>query len=111
MVNGNLGTFLFGPAIYFMRRGFHVRVTANRKKFNEAVKENDVGIVFYYWRSKLKFGAHFVTVRFCDGRYIGYNTFRNSNGPDDLGIDLEEFLRKRKNFGCLLTAIKEKKEK
>lgn len=38
---------------------------------------------------------------------MGYNTFANSTGPDDLGIDLKSFLEKQKKLGAVLTAIRE----
>ena len=35
-------------------------------------------------------GAHFVTVRYENGEFAGYNTFRNSSGPDRYGPSLDE---------------------
>lgn len=109
LINGNLGTFLLGPAIYFKQRGFKVRLAVRRSRFDETVKNSDVGIVFYYWRKKFKFGAHFVTVRYQDGQFVGYNTYNTSTGPDSYGASLETFLKKRKYFGCVLIAIKDRR--
>ncbi len=107
LINGNFGTFLLGPAIYFWQKGFKVKVTIKKNQFDQAVKNSDVAILFFYGRRKLKFGAHFVTLRYEDGRFVGYNTFANSTGPDDLGIDLKSFLEKQKKLGAVLTAIRE----
>lgn len=107
LINGNFGTFLLGPAIFFLQRGFRVKLRFGRRKFDETAKNSDVSILFYYWRRKFKFGAHFVTVRYEDGKFIGYNTFRNSNGPDNLGYSLETFLKNRRNFGSVLIGIRE----
>lgn len=107
LINGTFGTFLFGPAIYFMQKGFHVKTTFCKKKFDGRVKESDVSILFYYWRKKYKFGAHFVTVRYEDGQFVGYNTYRNSTGPDKFGNSLEEYVRGRKLFGSVVFGIRE----
>ena len=40
--------------------------------------------------------------------FTGYNTYRNSKGPDRYGPSLSAFLRKKKYFGCLLLCIKNK---
>ena len=109
LIHGNAGTSILAPAVFFMHHGFPVKTYANRKHFDEAVKASDVSILFYYWRNKYKFGAHFVTVRYRDGRFIGYNTYRNSEGPDDYGESLEVFLKKRKYFGPVLIAIRDKR--
>ena len=109
LVHGNAGTSILAPALFFLHHGFDVRVTANRKQFDNLVKESDVSILFYYWRNKYKFGAHFVTVTYADGKFTGYNTYRNSEGPDDYGDSLDEFLKKRKYFGAVLIGIKDKR--
>ena len=108
-INGNFGTFLFGPAIYFKSRGFRVSLAFRRKHFDRLLQENEVGILFYYWRKKFRIGAHFVTVQHQNGKFIGYNTYRNSEGPDDYGASLQEFLKKRKYFAPFLIAIKDKR--
>ena len=43
-----------------------------------------------------------------DNGIRGYNTYRDSGGPDDWGRSLETFLRKRGYFGCVLLAIRKK---
>ena len=109
LVHGNAGTAILAPAIFFLHHGFDVRVSANRKQFDDLVKESDVSILFYYWRNKYKFGAHFVTVTYADGKFTGYNTYRNSEGPYAYGESLDEFLKKRKYFGAVLIGIKDKR--
>lgn len=111
LINGNVGTFLFGPAIYFKQRGFQIKLSVKRRQFDEAVQNADVGIVFYYWRNKWKFGSHFVTVKYRDGQFLGYNTFNNSSGPDKYGTSLEGFLRRQKYFGVVLLTIRDKQKK
>lgn len=109
VINGNFGTFLFGPAIFFKRHGFQVRLCMRRRKFDELVRENEVGILFYRWRRKWRLGSHFVTVQYKEERFVGYNTFRNSEGPDVYGRSLEDFLKQQKYFGCVLIAVKDRK--
>jgi hypothetical protein len=110
LVHGNAGTSIPGPALFFIHHGFSVKMVSDRSRFEELVKQSDECIVFYYWRKEYKFGAHFVTVTHADGKFTGYNTYRNSEGPDDYGDSLDEFLKKRKYFGCVLIAIQNKKK-
>jgi hypothetical protein len=109
LIHGNLGTMIPGPAIYFKMRGFGVKAACRRKKFDALASNSDVSILFYYWRNKWKFGAHFATVQYKDGKFIGYNTYSNSEGPDAYGESIAEFLKKRKYFGAVLFGIREKK--
>ena len=110
VVHGNGGTTILAPALVFRRWGFPVRVVADRRKFDEAAKQSDVVIVFYYWRNKWKMGAHFVTVQYRDGRFVGYNTYRNSVGPDRYGESIAAFLKKRKYFGTALFGIRNREK-
>ena len=105
LLNGNTGTFILGPALYFKQKGFGVRISNRRARYDEIAKESDVCILFYFWRNKFKFGAHFVTVRYQEGKFIGYNTYSNSTGPDSWGISVEGFLKKNKKFGSVMMAI------
>ena len=109
LLHGNTGTAILAPALAFKRWGFPVKVVANRKRYDEAAKASDVCIVFYYWRKKWKLGAHFVTVKYSDGRFTGYNTYNNSKGPDDWTESIDGFLKKRKYFGTVLICIKDKR--
>ena len=66
----------------------------------------DVCILFYRWREKWKLGAHFVALQYRDGSFTGYNTYRNSRGPDAYGESLEAFLKRKKYFGTFLIGIR-----
>ena len=109
LIHGNAGTSTLAPALVFKSWGFPVRVVFDRRKYDEAARDSDVCIVFYYWRRKWKLGAHFVTVRHKDGRFLGYNTYTNSKGPDDWTESLEGFVKKKKYFGTVLICIKDKR--
>ena len=111
LVHGNAGTSTLAPAVVFHNWGFPVSVVFDRKKFDEAAKNSDVAIVFYHWREKWKFGAHFVTVRHSDAGFVGYNTYRTSKGPDNWTESIDGFLKKRKYFGAVLICIRDKRAK
>ena len=108
LVNGNTGTFLFSPLIFFKRHGYGVKCTAIRTHFDRMVKESDVCILYYWWRNKWKFGAHFIALHKTDSGIIGYNTYRNSKGPDSYGDSLAVFMKKKKYFGAVLFGIQKK---
>ena len=110
IVHGNAGTSIPGPALFFIHHGFPVKVTARREKFDALVKESDVCILFYYWRKKWKFGAHFTTLRQDGDKITGYNTYTTSQDPDDYGSSLDGFLKKRGYFGPVLIGIRDKRE-
>ena len=108
LVHGNAGTMILGPAVCMRQMGFPVKVTARRKDFDGLARESDVCILFYHWRRKLKLGAHFVAVEYRDGRFVGYNTYTNSTGPDHYGDSLDGFLKRKGYFGAVLIGIKNK---
>lgn len=108
LIHGNMGTSILGPAVCFKQMGFATHVTARREEFDRTAKEADVCILFYHWRRDWKLGAHFVTVEYKNGAFVGYNTFRNSTGPDRYGESLEGFIREKKFFGPVLIAINKK---
>ena len=110
LVHGMAGTSLFGIYRFFQKRGFRVELILRRRKFDEAVKSASVAILFYRWRSKRKFGAHFVTLHHTEEGFIGYNTYRTSTGPDHYGQSLEKFLKRRKYFGSMLITIQKPEE-
>lgn len=109
LLHGNTGTSFWGPALYFKHWGFPVEMVFDRRRFDDAAKNCDVCILFYHWIRGVKFGAHFVAVEHGDGGFVGYNTYRNSEGPDRYGISLDGFLRKQKYFGAVLICIKNKR--
>ena len=95
LIHGNAGTMIQGPAFFFRHHGFSVETLSVTERFDEAVRNADVAIVFYYWRKKFKFG--------------GYNTFRSSSGPDDYGESLERYLKRNGFLMPFLIAIKDKR--
>ena len=109
LIHGNAGTTILGPAAFFIHHGFPVEVVSDRAKFDSLAKDCPVCILYYRWRKKFKFGAHFTTVRYENGRYIGYNTYTTSVGPDDYGESLDGFLRQKKYFAPVLIGIRDKR--
>ena len=109
LIHGNGGTTIQGPAFFFRHHGFPVETLSVAENFDEAAKNTDVCILFYFWRKKLRIGAHFVTVQYKDGKFTGYNTYRNSEGPDDYGTSLEGYIKKNKFYAPFLIAIKDKR--
>ncbi len=107
-LNGLCGSFLMSPAWVLRRHGFDVCFTTRRNKMDALAKQQQTGILFYWWKSKSKLGAHFVAVEKTEAGYIGYNTYSNSKGPDDLGSSIETFLDKRKYFGAVYFGVSEK---
>lgn len=108
LIHGNTGTSIWGPAVYFRRHGFPVKTELRRERFDALGKASDVCLLFYWWRSGIRLGAHFVTVEYKNGSFTGYNTYKNSTGPDPYGASLEEFLKRRKYFGAALFGIRNK---
>ena len=108
LVHGNAGTSCWGPALRFRQWGFPVKMTADRKQFDDLAKESDACILFYRWRRGWKLGAHFVALEYREGSFVGYNTYRNSKGPDSYGDSLDGFLKSKQYFGAVLTAIRKK---
>ena len=109
LIHGNGGTIIQGPALFFQKHGFSVETMSVEERFDQAVQDADVAILFYYWRKKFKIGAHFVTVQYKDGKFTGYNTFTTSVGPDDYGTSLSAYLKQRGFFAPFLIAIKDKR--
>ena len=109
LIHGNAGTSFWGPALCFHKWGFPVKMITDRKRFDGEAERADACILFYRWRKGVKLGAHFVALHRKDGNFVGYNTYRNSIGPDFYGKSLDGFLRKRKYFGCVLITILDKR--
>lgn len=108
IIHGNLGTNILGPAVCVKQMGFPTKVIAQRKRFDQAAKDAKACILFYRWKKQWKIGAHFVALQYKDGVFVGYNTYKNSIGPDVYGESLERFLKNRKYFGAVLIAIDDK---
>lgn len=111
LIHGNAGTTLLGPAVCMKQMGFPTKVIVRKKEFDQAAKEARACILFYRWRKEWKIGAHFVAVQYQDGLFVGYNTYKNSTGPDVYGESLEHFLKEKKYFGAVLIAMDDKTEK
>ena len=105
VIHGNMGTMILAPAFYFKRKGYRVQWTACAERFDQLAKESDVCILFYRWRKKWKIGAHFVALHHTPEGFVGYNTYRNSGGPDRYGVSLEAFLKMKKYFLPVLISI------
>ena len=110
LIHGNAGTSFWGPAVCFRKWGFPVEVILDRRKFDATAKDADVCILFYRWHKKHRIGAHFVALHHTGKGFVGYNTYRNSTGPDPYGKSLDAFLKTRHYYGAILIAIKDKKE-
>ena len=108
-VHGNLGTLALAPALFFKKHGFRVKTSSRTSEFDDLAKASDVCLLFYYWRKGAKFGAHFVALHHKEGQFIGYNTYKNSTGPDRYGPSLSEFIKKQKYFGPVLISVKDKR--
>lgn len=108
LIHGNCGTSILGPAVLFKQMGFPVKVVAKRTEMDVAAKEADVCILFYRWRRGIKFGAHFTALQYKDGKFTGFNTYRNSKGPDEYGESLQWFLLQKGYFNPVLIAINRK---
>ena len=110
LIHGNAGTSFWGPAVCFRNWKFPVKMTICPREFDRVARESDVCILFYRWREKWRFGAHFVALQYKDGTFTGYNTYRNSKGPDPYGLSLEEFLDRKRYFGAILIGIRDRRK-
>ena len=108
LVNGNLGTVLFGPGLWFRQRGYKVKMYARRGDFDDAAKNADACILFYRWIRNYKYGAHFIALKYDEDGFTGYNVYRNSIGANYLGQSLSQFLQRRNYFGAVLFTIENK---
>ena len=106
LIHGNAGTSFWGPARLFKKWGYGVTMTARKSRYDALCRDSDVCLLFYHWRQGWRIGAHFVAVHWKDGACVGYNTTRNSTGPDHYGPSLSDYIRRRKLFGTVLTGIK-----
>lgn len=105
LLNGPVGTFFCAPAMLLKQMGYQVQSTSKREDFDETAKHAKVCILYYYWRRKWKVGIHFSALRWMGDHFEGYNTFSTSDGPDNYGASLSEFVKQQGFTGCQLTAI------
>ena len=108
LIHGNAGTSFWGPAVLFKQWGFPVKVSCDPGNYDRLAEKADACILFYHWCEKYKLGAHFVALHHTDDGFIGYNTYKNSAGPDRYGKSLSAFLRRKKYFGTFLIALNKK---
>ena len=106
LVHGNFGTSFWGPQRCFEKWGFSTKLVFERKRFDGEARQADACVIFYHWVKKGKFGAQFVALKPTADGFTGYNTFRDSSGPDDWGRSIDEFLRRHRYFGCVLLTIR-----
>lgn len=109
LIHGNAGTSIPAPALRLRRWGFPVEIVVDPRRFDEAARAADACILFYRWRKGWKLGAHFTALHHSGGTFTGYNTFRNSTGPDPYGPSLRDFLKKHHFFGAVLICIRDKR--
>lgn len=107
LIHGIRGTSFWGPAVFFRQRGYKVTVEVRRDRFDALAAEKTVCVLYYYWRNGRKINGHFVALHKTEQGFVGYNTDRNSTGPELYGPSLDAFLKKRGFFGCFLAAIEE----
>ena len=108
LIHGNAGTSFWGPAVCFRKWGFPVKMILDVKRFDDEAGSADACILFYRWRKGCRLGAHFVALRHTPTGFIGYNTYRDSTGPDPYGDSPPAFLRSHGYFGAVLIAIRNK---
>ena len=106
LIHGNAGTSFWGPALCFRTWKFPVEICVDRRQFDAVAARSDVCILFYRWYRELKTGAHFVALQHLPEGFVGYNTYRNSKGPDRYGSSLSEYLKEKKYFGAVLIGIR-----
>lgn len=111
LLNGNTGTFVLSPAMFFKRFKFPIKITAKTGDFDDIAKQSDACILYLWWRNKVKIGAHFVALHYTEKGFVGYNTYRNSKGPDQWGESIEKFIKEKKYFGTVLIGVKKRKNK
>lgn len=108
LIHGNFGTWIPGPALYFRRWGFPVKLSFRPGHFDDLARQGGVCVLFYRWRRGWRFGAHFITVVHTPDGFVGYNVYSNSEGPEDLGPSLELWIREKGYFLPALTIIHKK---
>lgn len=108
LIHGNAGTSFWGPALCFRNWEFPVEICFRASQFDAVAERSDACILFYRWHRKYQLGAHFVALHKTSDGFVGYNTYRNSTGPDRYGPSLESFLKEKHYFGAILIGIRKK---
>lgn len=109
LIHGNLGTAFWAPRRCFAKWGFPTKLVFDRKRFDAEARSADACILFYHWAKQGRFGAHFVALQPTREGFLGFNTFRDSTGPDNWGKSIDTFLQKQGYFGCVLLVIQKKR--
>ena len=98
---GFLGINPYSVINYFFYRYCKVTVTYDINKYDAIAKRNRANIlVFTHSR-----GAHYVAVKWIGYAFIGYNTYSNSTGEDNLSRSLVYFLKKNHYGNVMLISI------
>ena len=105
LIHGNAGTSFWGPALCFRNWGFPTEICLRSGRFDALAGRSDACILFYRWRNGCRLGAHFVALHKTESGFMGYNTYRNSRGPDRYGVSLDSFLKSKKYFMPVLISI------
>ena len=105
LIHGTFGTSPLAPAAYFRKKSFRTVHTCRKGRMDGLAKSSDVSVLFYCWRDRWQFGAHFITVKFDGKNFIGYNVYANSKGPSVLGDSLKSFLEKGGRFFPMLIGV------
>ena len=108
LLHGTFGTMCLGPAMLLKKMGYAVYTTSDVSQYDDLARKAHGAVLFYYWRRGIKLGAHFAALQWDGRRFVGYNTYSNSQGPDDLGGSLPDFLKKQGYFGSVLTVVRSK---
>ena len=104
-IHGNAGTSFWAPVPLLKKWGFRVKTSLRPGEFDALAGQADACILFYRWHRGWKLGAHFVALHHKEEGFVGYNTYRNSAGPDFYGPSLESFLKEKGYFTPFLIAI------
>lgn len=105
MLFGILGTWPYSVVHYFRIRGYSVRVNYRAERYDEAAKKSEISIIWFFHQK----GAHFVTVKWSETHFEGYNTFSNSKSSDNWGDSIEAFLQSRKYRPVMLISVSPQK--
>ena len=110
LIHGNLGTSIWAPVLCFRSWGFPVDTLMNPQAYDEAARASDACILFYCWHRGLRLGSHFVALHHTDRGFVGYNTFKDSRGPDFYGDSLQAFLKSHQYGPSQLICIRDKRK-
>ena len=105
VLGGLFGIWPGAVARALKREGYAVTVCRRVKRFDEAVPEGGVFILWYAHRR----GMHYVAGRREKEGFVGYNVFRGDRGPEPLGPSLRGFLQRYRYRGLRLYVAEREK--